>query len=320
MGYTGSKLKVKATGKGGRRVAVCSGVAVVVLLASLACDNHERIRRWYVLWTAFERLEENPQGYREYKHRQTGIVFISLPGGKVEMGSSKEESESAAEEAVRENPERTKTSESERLALERPRHKVTLSPFLIAKYEVSQAQWERLTGDNPSPDFRGNLDLPVHKVSWEDCWEFCRKSGLSFPTEAQWEYACRGGTNTAFAFGGGITVQQANFRAFTQAPLIANHLLPVESLSPNPFGLYNVHGNVEEWCQDVFDERFYSSLDSGEPDPVASSSYFRGFVLRGFRIKRGGSRLTPSWECRSGSRAIAPTRERADSVGFRPVF
>ena len=113
-------------------------------------------------------------------------------------------------------------------------HKVQLSPYLISKYEVTQEQWKRIMGINPSRSIGD--ELPVHRIAWENCEEFCRRTGLSLPTEAQWEYACRSRTTTPFAFGDTLSTKQANFAS--------EHPVAVDSFAPNAFGLHNMHGNV----------------------------------------------------------------------------
>ncbi len=175
--------------KKGRKVALVAGLALVVLFVAMAWTYWGEIRYWYALWRDFESLAVNPQGRPEYRHRQTGIVFVGLRGGTFEMGS----------------PE----TEAGRSDIEGPVHKVTLSPFLISKCEVTQEQWKQIMGRNPS-SAKGD-ELPVHQIGWENCEEFCRKTRLSLPTEAQWEYACRARTTTAFAFGDTLTTKQANF-------------------------------------------------------------------------------------------------------------
>ncbi len=161
-----------ATTKRGKRIAFTAGSVLLALAVLIGILYGPEIRSWYALWRDFESLGKNEQGYPEYQHRGTGIVFVGLPGGTFDMGS----------------PE----TESGRQPDEGPVHKVTLSPFLIAKHEVSQTEWKKVMGVNPSKS-KGDT-LPVGQVSWEDCQEFCKKTGLSFPTEAQWEYACRAGT------------------------------------------------------------------------------------------------------------------------------
>ncbi len=135
-------------------------------------------------------------------------------------------------------------------AKDNPQHEVTISkPFYIGKYEVTQEQWQAVMGNNPS-ESKGPK-LPVTHVSWDDCQAFIKKlnektkGGYRLPTDAEWEYACRGGTQTAFAFGDTITQAQANFGYGNAGKAVA-----VGSYMPNVFGLYDMHGNVWEWCQD----------------------------------------------------------------------
>ena len=165
-----------------RLVLLVTGILAVVVVAVVA-GYRDKLVAWYEFHHRdFERLGRNEQGRPEYRHRQTGIVFVGLPGATFEMGSPK--------------------GEAYRQKSEGPVHKVTLSPFLIAKYELTQAEWKGVMGNNPSEP-KGDT-LPVKNVSWDDCQEFCKKSGLSLPTEAQWEYACRAGTSGPFAGTGNL--------------------------------------------------------------------------------------------------------------------
>ena len=171
----------------------------------------------------------NAQGYPEYTHDQTGIVFVLVPGGTFDMGSPNTESFSSS--------------------FERPVHQVTLDSFLIAKYEVTQAQYEAVMGSNPS-GFPGDDQRPVEQVSWDDLTAadgFLDRTGLVLPSEAQWEYATRGGTQTGYSFGDDCNAGNcdpcspaddfmwwcANARVMTQ---------PVGQKQPNPFGLHDTHG------------------------------------------------------------------------------
>ncbi|MDO4575234.1 MAG: formylglycine-generating enzyme family protein [Planctomycetia bacterium] len=138
-------------------------------------------------------------------------------------------------------------------------HRVTLTKgFWMLETEVTQAMWESVMGDNPSY-FKGS-NLPVEKVSWDDCQKFCQKlrsQGLNvqLPTEAQWEYACRAGTTTPFSFGSTLNGDKANcdgnypYGASTEGTYLKK-TAPVGSYSPNAWGLYDMHGNVYEWCAD----------------------------------------------------------------------
>jgi formylglycine-generating enzyme required for sulfatase activity len=165
------------------------------------------------------------------------------------------------------------------------RHTVTLmSGFYLGKHEVTQAQWEKVMGSNPS-HFKGG-DRPVEKVSWTDVTSFCKKltasertagllpAGMTYqlPTEAQWEYACRGGTKTPFSFGDELTSDQANIRGGPR------ETTNVGQYAANPWGFHDMHGNVWEWCAD-----WYGAYPTGAArDPVGPAD-------GSFRVYRGGS-------------------------------
>ncbi|MCZ6603249.1 MAG: formylglycine-generating enzyme family protein [Planctomycetota bacterium] len=266
--------------KKGRKVALVAGLALVVLSVAMVWTYWKEIR----FFLKFERLEKNAQGYPEYRHRETGIVFVGLPGGTFEMGS----------------PE----SESGRMEWEGPVHKVSLSPFLIAKYEVSQAEWKKVMGNRRSR-FEGDT-LPVGNVFWEDCQEFCTKAGLSLPTEAEWEYACRAGTSGAYAGTGKLDDMGWSKENSGGPP----H--PVGEKLPNDFGLHDMHGSVLEWCEDWFQEDFYQE-STGVIDPLCENSG------SGSRVVRGGSWYDPARVCRSAGRGRIPPSSRIEALGFRPT-
>src|SRR5262245_22003448 len=187
---------------------------------------------------------------------------------------------------------------------EGPVHEITLSPFLIGKYEVSQAEWKSVMGSLPA-DFNGNDNLPVAGVSWEDIQRFNAKTGLSLPTEAQWEYACRAGTSTPFA--GDIDIlgwHSSNSEATSH---------PAGKKAPNGFGLYDMHGNMAEWCRDLFDPSFYSKPEAKGTDPVCTSGRWDEPVIR------GGNWIADPVFCRSAYRRNLSVGASGDSVGFRPA-
>ena len=188
-------------------------------------------------------------------------------------------------------------------------HRVILSGFLMAKHEVTQAQWAKVMGANPA-HWKGDA-LPVQMVSWEDVQEFCRRSVLKLPTEAQWEYACRGGSRLPFAFGKVLARDQANFTQLDGPSL--REPVAVDSFGPNAFGLYCMHGNVAEWCLDTFDITFYSKRDAQLCDPVSASPSET-------QVIRGGGWANLASGCRAAFRFGFPPSQRRGDLGFRPAF
>ena len=177
-------------------------------------------------------------------------------------------------------------------------HEVTLTkPFYMGKYEVTQEQWKAVMGTgflwfggNPS-DTKG-AKLPVTNVSWEDCQEFIKKLNVKtnsvyrLPTEAEWEYACKAGTTTAYSVGDNLTKSDANIGYG-----IAGSIKAVGSYNPNAFGLYDMHGNVDEWCEDWFGD--YPAGPVTDPKGAATGEY---------RVQRGGCFLYGESDARSSYR------------------
>ena len=197
---------------------------------------------------------------------------------------------------------------------ERSVHEVTITkPFYMGVYEVTQAQWKALMGDNPS-GFKGD-DLPVEMVSWEDCQKFLAKlkekagQGMicRLPTEAEWEYACRAGSKTEYSFGDdvGSLEDYAWFRANSEEK---TH--PVGQKKPNAWGLYDMHGNVFEWCADGYDAGYYAK--SPEDDP-------KGPAAAGSRVLRGGSWGYHADDTRSAYRIRVDPSGRRSYCGCRVV-
>jgi len=271
----------------GKPVAICVGALGLAVLATATWFSWPHLRFWWL----FEPLGPNAQGFPEYRHRQTGIVFVSLPGGKFWMGAQKMDPKG-------------QNYDPEAQPNEGPVHEVTLSPFLIAKHEVTQGQWQRVMGTIPS-QFEG-ADLPAESVCWEECREFCRRAGLEFPTEAQWEYACRGGTSACYA----ETVKLEDMAWFVENSRDTTH--PVGQKAGNGFGLHDMHGNVWEWCEDAFNEGFYRTPEAAELDPVFTS----GSDDR--RVLRGGAFYLHRVSLRCASRCELPY-SRAHFIGFRVV-
>lgn len=209
--------------------------------------------------------------------------FVALPGGEFMMGSATG------------NPD------------EKPAHRVRLSPFEMGKYEVTQAQWQAVMGDTPSY-FKG-ANRPVEQVSWHDAQQFIerlngREDGYLYrlPTEAEWEYACRAGSRGDYA---GKLDQVAWYDDNSES---MTH--PVGSLQPNAWGLYDLHGNVYEWCQDVYDKDYYAQSPSADPQGPASGT---------FRVKRGGGYGFPAAFLRSSVRDLYAPTYRFNFLGLRLV-
>lgn len=245
-------------------------------------------------------------------------MMVRLPDGAFVMGSPEEERQLVLEVARERGSDLKKFGEY--IDRERPQHEVPLSAFLIAKYELSQSVWESVMENNPS-ETKGR-DLPVTNVSWDDCQAFCEKTGLKLPTEAQWEYACRSGKNSAFAFGVTVSTDQANFDGSlpfggSERGEARGSALAVDSLNPNGFGLHHLHGNVREWCQDFMRPDFYSLHEASERDPVCTKSLAPRTTNRAVR---GGSWQTDAVSCRSASRSRRSPEASDGHLGFRVAY
>ena len=229
-------------------------------------------------------LGRNESGYEEYRLVSPDLTLVLLPGDTFEMGSPDHEAGRQADEG--------------------PVHAVSLSPFLLSKYEVTQAQWVQVTGTNPS--LFDSDTAPVDNVDWEECARFAASLGLQLPTEAQWEYACRAGTEGAFGGTGRLSEMgwyAENSPVRTQA---------VGSARANGFGLHDMHGNVWEWCRDSYDARFYERPEATQHDPVATEGRQR--------VLRGGSFASPAERCRAAVRRPMPAEASGSDpdIGFRP--
>ncbi|MBM3962364.1 MAG: formylglycine-generating enzyme family protein [Planctomycetes bacterium] len=223
-------------------------------------------------------------------HQQTGAVLTLLPAGEFTMGSP-------ANEAARRDDEVA-------------HRRVIRQPYYLGVTEVTQAQWRKVMGNNPS-QFPGD-DLPVEHVSWDDCQQFVQKAvgGLRLPSEAEWEYACRAGTTTPFAFGATITPAQANFdgnEPYGGASKGPNRAATVAagSLLANAWGLHEMHGNVWEHCQDGYEA--YSGTGTDAPSRAA-----------GARVLRGGGWNDSASSCRAAYRnRYEPGSRDDDGMGLR---
>lgn len=236
------------------------------------------------------------------------LEMVAIPSGKFMMGS----------------PE----SEHDRDRNESPQHQVTIQPFFIGKYPVTQSQWRIIAKKpqierklNPEPsNFKGD-NQPVEEVSWEEAVEFCQRlsqeTGRNYrlPSEAEWEYACRAGTTTPFYFGKEITDKLANSdndnRIIKRKAKSKQGTTSIDNFPPNAFGLYDMHGNVWEWCLDHWHGDYQDALIDGRAWLFNEDS--------NVNVLRGGSWYDSRHLCRSASRNLNSSNFRYNNIGFRVV-
>jgi formylglycine-generating enzyme required for sulfatase activity len=243
------------------------------------------------------------QQYEEDLGGGVKLEMVLIPGGSFTMGS----------------PE----SESSRVPHEGPQRTVNVNGFVMGKYEVTQAQWRAVMGTSPS-SFQGD-SLPVEQVSWDDAKEFCRRlnlllglsgsTGYRLPSEAEWEYAARAGTTTPFAFGETIYAGIVNYNSaypYGGAPVEIWRVKTVDVGSlgvANGWGLYDMHGNVFEWCEDDYHFGY-----SGAP---VNGSAWVDAPRAASRVIHGGGWYHNAFYCRSAYRYRYLPGSRSADVGFR---
>jgi formylglycine-generating enzyme required for sulfatase activity len=255
------------------------------------------------------RLEKEQEAELFTEKLGNGVVLeiVAIPGGNFWMGSPENE------------PERTN--------FESPQHLVTIQPFFMGKYPVTQSQWaivaalEKVNIDlNPQPSYFKGDNRPVECVSWDDAIEFCarlsNKTGKTYrlPSEAEWEYACRARTTTPFYFGETITTDLANYDGnYTYGAgskgEYRKQTTDVGKFPPNAFDLFDMHGNIWEWCQDAWHENYNGAPADGSP----------GITENDIRLLRGGSWYYAPRYCRSAFRSRRARALRNSYVGFRVV-
>jgi formylglycine-generating enzyme required for sulfatase activity len=232
-------------------------------------------------------------GYaKEIVHEKTGIEMVFIPAGEFMMGS----------------PQTDKNRDDD----EAPLHRVRITrPFYMAKYELTQGEWEEAMGTNPSHCV-GSARLPVDGLTWNDCWNFARKAGdgLTLPTEAQWEYACRAGSRTTYAFGDDTgEIGLAGYAWYMENSGGTTH--DVGQKKPNAWGLYDMHGNVWEWCLDWYGKGYYAESPGDDPQGPNRGPY---------RVLRGGGWVSCPAVCRSAMRMIFTGSYRSGDHGGRLVL
>jgi formylglycine-generating enzyme required for sulfatase activity len=254
------------------------------------------------------RYRRSNKSYTEDLGSEVKLTLMLIPAGEFVMGAPADEPDS--------------------LNYERPQHLVQVPQFLLGRYPVTQAQWRVVAGYeqgssielNPDPSkFKGD-NHPVESVSWEDAQEFCRrlsaKTGKKYrlPSEAEWEYACRAGTVTPFHFGATISSELANYRGsetYNNGPEgeYRGKTTDVGVFPANDWGLYDMHGNVWEWCEDNWHGNHEGAPGDGSAWVDTGSNTYK--------LVRGGSWIYYPNDCRSASRSSS--NEFNNNVGFRVV-
>jgi eukaryotic-like serine/threonine-protein kinase len=228
------------------------------------------------------------------------LEMVQIPGGTFTMGSP--------------------AGEAGRFNNEGPQRQVRVPGFFMGKYPVTQAQYQAIMGTNPA--YFKDDKRPVEQVTWDDAVEFCKKlsqkTGKTYrlPSEAEWEYACRAGTTTPFYFGETITTDLVNYHGnfpYGSAPkgVYREQTTDVGNFPPNSFGLYDMHGNIWEWCQDIYNSSYQGAPTDGSPWLSGSDNNMKRL--------RGGSWLYMARICRSATRNVNARTNRVEDVGFRVV-
>jgi formylglycine-generating enzyme required for sulfatase activity len=259
------------------------------------------------------------QYFTEDLGKQVTLDLVLIPSGTFDMDASEDELESSNNE--------------------RPQHTVTVPAFFIGATPVTQTQWRQVSNLpkikqnlKPSPSHFKGKDRPVETVSWDDAIEFCQRLSrhtqreYRLPSEAEWEYACRAGTTTPFHFGETISTDLANYHGTDNKEynwsgsygkgdkgIYREETTAVTLFPPNPFGLYDMHGNVWEWCED----HYHNDLSKTPKDGSAWIDKKAG--SEAYRVLRGGSWLSDPWYCRSASRNYDIPVNRFNYIGFRVV-
>jgi formylglycine-generating enzyme required for sulfatase activity len=222
------------------------------------------------------------------------------------------------------------SSERKAPASEKPNHQVRVSAFLMSQYPITKTQWKIVANWpiincklNKWPSRKVAIDSPVTNVSWHDAVEFCdrlsQKTGYTYrlPTESQWEYACRAGTSTDFHFGETISAQYANYDGTRSYRLESPGIYREKPSSisefkyPNRFGLFDMHGNVWEWCLDHWHDNYESA-------PSDDRAWFEDG--KSIRLVRGGSWVCEPHLCRTSHRfSNNDSDDLANDIGFRVV-
>ena len=243
----------------------------------------------------------SPQGFTQTLPGDIELEMIKIPAGSFLMGTEEAE-------VIRLNKE----NETDWFKNEMPQHQVNLQEFYLGKYPVTQEQYQAIMGTDPS-NFKDNPKNPVEQVSWDNAQEFCQKLSdktgkkYRFPSEAEWEYACRAGTQTCYYFGDDKKLL-GEYAWYYENSDGKTH--PVGQKKPNDWGLYDMSGNIWEWCEDGWYENYQNA-------PTDGTAWNENHSATSSRVLRGGSWFNIPRRCRSASRLYHNFRDL--NFGFRVV-
>ena len=246
-------------------------------------------------------VPQSLQSFTELLPGNIKLEMVKIPAGTFTMGTEEVEVNRLCDKYG-----------TDWVKCEMPQHRVNLQEFYLGKYPVTQEQYQAIMGTNPQ-NFKNNPKNPVESVSWDDTQEFCQKinqkTGKKYrlPSEAEWEYACRAGTQTRYYFGNNEDLLK-EYAWYGNNSASKTH--PVGQKKSNNWGLYDMHGNVWEWCEDGWHENYQNA-------PKDGSVWNDNYSQSDNRAVRGGSWNSPSRNCRSACRSFNDTR-RYD-YGFRVV-
>jgi formylglycine-generating enzyme required for sulfatase activity len=260
------------------------------------------------------------QGFIEHINRGFPLELVPIPAGRFLMGSPSTEFHHQNDET--------------------PQHIVEMSPFLIGRYPITQAQWKTVAflpkiriDLDPDPSYFKGINRPVEQVSWEDSIEFCQRLSkytgrlYRLPSEAEWEYACRAGTKTPFYFGPTASNSLVNYcgieMGYDKGPasnFCYGRTTNIGLYPANIFGLCDTHGNVYEWCMDAWHEDYHNAPTNGEAWVNSDEKSGRKYYFFGNRVIRGGSWFMFVSVSRSAARSSSGGLSRSNEIGLRVVL
>jgi len=284
-------------------------------MSNLTCNLILKKKQFFILVLAIlfligcNRKDDSSSHGDQFAGPVSGMTFVRIPAGSFMMGSLLNEKDRSDNDELHHRAGKTGTQ-----------HRVNVKSFYMMTTEVTQKQWREVMGKNPS-NWKGD-NLPVETVSWDDIQDFLKKlnrmypgKGYRLPSEAEWEYACRAGSTTPFNTGSTISTDQANYNGnYTygngKKGVYREKTTKAGSFSPNKWGLYDMHGNVWEWCEDWYHNNYEKAPDDGSAWTIPSGTS---------RVLRGGSWGVTPRACRSAHRFRGKPNYKYPILGFRIV-